>query len=182
MVQLRPGGRKTSRPAPRLRPTTRRRPPAEYSIPTTDTTVHFTSRDSLLENQTGPKPLPSPRSKAVAGLLSRDNIFRPINARYAYGVLPAWKDQANGPETGDLFANDSIRETIMVDLQGFPNDVAAPHAAFRLRAISPWGTCFRESFLKAGSEKAQMQLKQVESSAKGCVDGEPKVAFDGNVL
>ena len=70
----------------------------------------------------------------------------------------------------------------MVDLQGFPNDVAAPHAAFRLRAISPWGTCLRESFLKAGSEEAQRQLKQIERDAKGTVDGEPKVEFDGNVL
>ena len=130
----------------------------------------------------GPNPLPSPRTESVAGLFGRDNMFRPINARYAYGVLLAWNDQTNGPDHGDIFAKDDIREAIMIDLEGFPDDLVAPGAVFRLRPISPWGTCLREGFLKAGSEQARLQLKQMASELKVGVGEELKAGFDASLL
>jgi len=45
-----------------------------------------------------------------------------------------------------------VREAIMVDLQGFPNDLAAPDAAKRLRQVAPWATYLRECFLKGGKQ------------------------------
>ena len=53
-------------------------------------------------------------------------------------------------------------EAIIVDLQGFPNDLAAPDAAKRLRQVALWGTYLRECFPKGGSKQAPTQLGTIE--------------------
>jgi hypothetical protein len=93
-------------------------------------------------------------------------MFRPINARHVYGILPDWTAQQDGPEpTGQIFSNTPVREAILLDLQGFPNDIAAPTAALRLRPITPWGTYFRECFLTAASEEALLQVLRIDVAA-----------------
>ena len=60
-------------------------------------------------------------------------MFRPTNACFVYGILPEWAQwskHSGGPELkAQLFAKIDVREAIVVGLQCFPNDLAAPDAA-----------------------------------------------------